>query len=139
VGPRTDLHSVEERRVCCPCRESNLDCLFTQLAARSLPNALPSPERTCTTRKNGCCLGTSQPGQSLLALSCSGFSGLTLVQRGFHNICTLFRLNRSRSTAVFLRCKVRISEGTPAFVTEVSRAISHSLSAKAGTVHPFGI
>jgi hypothetical protein len=34
------------------------------------------------------------------SLPYSGFSGLTLAQRGFHNICTVFHLNRSRSRAV---------------------------------------
>jgi hypothetical protein len=67
VGSRSDLDPLEKRKICWICRESNSDCLFTQLAARSLPNPLPSPECTCTTRKSGCCLGTSQHSQSLFS------------------------------------------------------------------------
>jgi hypothetical protein len=115
VGRRSDQEPVGKREICFLCRESNSDCLLTQLTARSLPNSLPSPAFVPVLEgREGAAYR-----QSLLFPSYSGFSGLTLTQRGFQNICIVIRLNPSRSRAVFSRRTVRISEGTP-IVTEVS-------------------
>jgi hypothetical protein len=115
VGPRSDLDPVEKRKIYCLCRESNSDCLFTQLAARSLPNALPLLSIPVPQGRAG---ADREPLNTadLSPLSYSGFRVLTLAQRGLHNICTVFHLNRSPSPAVSLRRSVRISEGTPAIV-----------------------